>query len=315
MREPWQGILGEARFQKPFLRLIAKSGLLRKLFKRRLIPVERRALWSRPEDEFAYIETYHASVINTFDLFKDVIPIEGKRILDIGCGQCALSCRYAQAGAQMVVGSDRNDERWPLHNARAYLEYKGLRQAVFLVQGDAVVLPFANGAFDFVALNDVCDHIVGLPEALQECYRVLAPGGHVAITFIPWHHPGGFHFMDYIPIPYANLVFSERAVVETLVEMAVHDPAVANSIPALKRNPPPTTLDDMGISLSRVTIRGFRRALAETGFNVRHFELVGFGRKSKNRLLAGILDSLTGIPLANELFTSRINCLLEKPTV
>jgi len=313
MRKPWQGILGESRIQKPLLRRIARSRLLRKLFKRRLTPVERRALWRRPEDEFAYVETYHANVINTFDLFKEAVLIKGKRILDLGCGQGALSCRYAEAGARMVVGCDRNNEGWPLRNARAYLEYKGLRQVVPLVQGDAVVLPFADATFDLVALNDVCDHIVGLSQALQECYRVLAPGGHVAITFIPWHHPGGFHLMDYIPIPYANLVFSERAVVETLVEMAAQDPAVAASISGLKRNPPPTTLDEVGITLSRVTIRQFQRMLDETDFNVRHFELVGFGRKSKNRLLAGMLDSLTRIPLVKELLTSRINCLLEKP--
>jgi len=315
MREPWQGILGEARFQKQLLRSIARSPLLRRLFKRRLTPVERRASWNKPEDQFVYIDTYHVNVINTFDLFKDVIPIEGKRVLDIGCGQCALSCRYAQAGAHMVVGCDRNEEVWPLRNATAYLEYKGLRNTVPLVQADAVALPFASGAFDLIALNDVCDHIIGLPRALQECYRVLVPGGHVAITFIPWHHPGGFHLMDYIPIPYANLVFSERAVIETLVEMAAQDPAVANSISTLTRNPPPTTLDDMGISLSRVTIREFQRMLAATDFNVRHFELIGFGRKSKNRLLAGVLDSLTKVPLVNELFTSRINCLLEKPAI
>lgn len=313
IREPWQGILGEAEFQKPLLRLLAGSGLLRKVFKRRLTAVERRASWSRPEDEFAYVESYHTNVVNTFDLFKDVISVEGKRILDLGCGQGALSCRYAQAGAHLVVGCDRNYEGWPLRTARAYLQHQGLQGVVPLLQGDAVVLPFEDEAFDLIALNDVCDHIVGLPQALQECYRLLAPGGHLAITFIPWYHPGGFHLMDYVPVPYANLVFSERAVVEILLETAARDPAVGHSIPGLKQVPPPATFDEMGIVLSRVTVRGFKRGLGETDFKVRYLRLIGFGQKTGHRVLAVLLDSLVRIPLANELFTSRINCLLEKP--
>ena len=313
MRESWRGILGEARVQKSLLRLVGRSRLFRKMFKRRPTAAERRASWSRPKDEFNHIETYHDEAPNTLDLFWDVVPVGGKRILDLGCGQAALSCRYAQAGARMVVGCDRNYEEWPLRNARAYLEHRGLREVVPLVQGDAVVLPFEDDAFHLIALNDVVDHVVGLSQALEECYRVLAPGGHVAITFIPWLHPGGFHLMSYIPMPYANLVFSERAVVRTLVEMASRDPGIASSISGLRREPPPETMDDLGIVLSRVTVRRFKRAVRESGFIVRSLALVGFGHKSSHRPVGAALDSLARLPLVDEVLTSRVNCLLEKP--
>jgi hypothetical protein len=72
-------------------------------------------------------------------------------------------------------------------------------------------------------------------------------------------------------------------------------------------------MDDLGIVLSRVTVRRFKRAVKNSGFIVRSLALVGFGHKSGQRLSAVALDSLTRLPLVNELLTSRVNCLLEKP--
>jgi len=313
LRETWQGILGEARFQKPLCKWLTKSNLLRKIFKRRPTTAERLASWKKPGDFFAYLDSYHDHGRTAFGFFGEMVPAAGKKVLDVGCGQAVLSCRYAQAGAQTVVGCDRNYEGWPLRNAKTYLERKRLQHRVLLLQGDAAALPVRDRSFDLIVMNDVGDHIVELGQALQECYRVLTPGGHVVITFIPWYHPGGFHMMNYISIPYAHLIFSEKAIVETLLEMAEEDPAIAKSISGLRKNPPPASFDDMDIILSRVTIAAFKRLLKETDFRISHFRLLGFGHKTGHRLLAGALNSLTRIPVINELFTSRINCVLQKP--
>jgi len=314
LRETWQGVFGEVRFQKRLCKLLLKSRFLKAKFKRCPIAAEIVAQWEGPEDLFARIDSCHSSRANTFDLFRDIVPINGKGILDLGCGEAGLSCKYAGSGAEWVVGCDRNYEGWPLENAKGYVRYKGHWGKVLLVQGDGARLPFKAHSFDLIISNDVFDHIIELSEALQECYRVLKPGGQVVITFIPWYHPSGFHLMDYICIPYANLLFNEKVLLDVLLDLAAENPRIADSIPGLKGNPPPTSFDEMGLVLSRVTVIKFRKILQGTKFRVAYLELTGFDQKTKNPVLRAVLDSLTKIPLINELFTSHIDCILEKPT-
>lgn len=301
------------KFQKRLCKLLLRSEFLRKKFNRHPIAAEIVASWEGPEDLFAYIDSSHSDGANTFDLFRDIVSINEKRILDLGCGEASLSCQYAKSGAQWVVGCDRNYEEWPLENAKGYVRYKGLWGRVLLVQGDGATLPFKAHSFDLIVSNNVFDHIIELSKALKECYYVLRPGGQVVITFTPWYHPGGFHLMNYIYIPYANLLFSEKALLDVLLNMAAENPKVADSIPGLKRNPPPTSFDEMGLVLSRVTIRKFKRLLRGTKFRVAYFGLTSFGQKTQNPVLKAVLDLSTKMPLLNELFTSRIDCILEKP--
>ena len=48
---------------------------------------------------------------------------------------------------------------------------------------DARGLPFADSEFDTATLVAVLGHIPGRSQALEECFRVLRPGGKVLITF------------------------------------------------------------------------------------------------------------------------------------
>lgn len=52
------------------------------------------------------------------------------------------------------------------------------------VKADICDLPFADNSFDFILCNHVLEHIADDHKALQELYRVLAPGG-TAILQIP----------------------------------------------------------------------------------------------------------------------------------
>ena len=313
MREPWSGLLPDGPVARWLCRRLAESRWLASRFRRNPMSAEVTHDWTTPEDLYRFIDVCHEQRPNTLQLFADEVSVDGKRVLDVGCGDAGLACRYVAAGASWVVGMDRNYEEWPLENARGYVRHKGLQDRVFLALADGAVLPFKTGAFDLVVLNDVLDHIIDTADALDECYRVLKPGGQACITFIPWYHPGGFHLMDYIPIPYANLLFSERTVVQLLLDIAAGNPKVADSIPGLKRNPPPTSFDEMGLVLSRVTVSKFKKLLRGTKFRVAHLELASFGQKTQNPVLKAVLDLLTKVPLINEFFTSRIDCILEKP--
>jgi SAM-dependent methyltransferase len=53
------------------------------------------------------------------------------------------------------------------------------------VKADICDLPFENDAYDFIICNHVLEHIRDDKKAMQELYRVLAPGG-TAILQVPY---------------------------------------------------------------------------------------------------------------------------------
>jgi SAM-dependent methyltransferase len=93
-----------------------------------------------------------------------VYPHVHGRLLDVGCGTNLLVRTYG-AG----FGAD-------IH---AYPEAD--------VRSSSASLPFRDGSFDTVALLACLNHITARHETLDECRRVLRPGGRVLVTMIaPW---------------------------------------------------------------------------------------------------------------------------------
>jgi SAM-dependent methyltransferase len=60
-----------------------------------------------------------------------------------------------------------------------FCESKGLGP---VRQGDICAMPFPDSSFDFVLATDVIEHVEDDGRALEEIYRVLAPGGYVLLT-------------------------------------------------------------------------------------------------------------------------------------
>lgn len=103
-------------------------------------------------------------------------PATGGRVLDVACGTgvVARECLERVTAAGKVVGFDIN----PGMLAVA----RGLQPAIEWQQGDVASLPFGDGTFDAVtcqfALMFFPDRVV----ALREMWRVLAPGGRLAVA-------------------------------------------------------------------------------------------------------------------------------------
>lgn len=104
-----------------------------------------------------------------------VRPRLGLRVLDIGCGTGQSRQLYA-AYTSEYVGVDLAEAAL----GRARTKFPGDRWLCC----DARELPFAPGSFDLVAFSSVLHHISDFEIALQEGFRVLAPGGS-AFAFDP----------------------------------------------------------------------------------------------------------------------------------
>jgi SAM-dependent methyltransferase len=113
-----------------------------------------------------------------FDLLGNV---DGRDVLDYGCGHGMASVVLARRGAK-VTAFDLS----PLYleEARERAGVNGVSEQVAFVQAAGEQLPFANASFDAVWGNAILHHL-HLPMAAAELARVIKPGG-VAVFCEPW---------------------------------------------------------------------------------------------------------------------------------
>jgi ubiquinone/menaquinone biosynthesis C-methylase UbiE len=107
-------------------------------------------------------------------------PLSGERVLDVGTGTGIVARRVAPlVGATgAVTGLDANAGM--LHVARIAAAKEGL--SIAWQHGAAEQLPFPEGTFDLVLSQFALMFFSDIPTALAEMWRVLAPGGRVALS-------------------------------------------------------------------------------------------------------------------------------------
>ena len=104
-------------------------------------------------------------------------PHAGERVLDLGCGDGALTgTLVAAAGVDgAVIGADVAEAA--LRRARA--RHPRLEFVRVPVDGP---LPFEDGSFDVVWASEVIEHVADTARWLSEVRRVLVPRGRIALT-------------------------------------------------------------------------------------------------------------------------------------
>jgi demethylmenaquinone methyltransferase/2-methoxy-6-polyprenyl-1,4-benzoquinol methylase len=104
-----------------------------------------------------------------------------ERVLDLctGTADVAIAARTAAPGARRVVGVDFAGAM--LRVGLDKVRRRQLGNAVTLVRGDAARIPIADRSVDRVTVAFGIRNVENTAAACAEIYRVLAPGGRVAI--------------------------------------------------------------------------------------------------------------------------------------
>lgn len=100
----------------------------------------------------------------------------GRRVLEIGCGIGMDAWQMARHGL-VVTGVDLTEVA--VRTARE--RFSGAGVPGDFLNADALHLPFADGAFDYVFSFGVLHHAQDTAAAIDEVYRLLRPGGEARI--------------------------------------------------------------------------------------------------------------------------------------
>jgi SAM-dependent methyltransferase len=106
-------------------------------------------------------------------MVRHEVPLEEKRILDVGCGVGAFVRRLGEFSHD-VYGVDIDGER----------VREGAAQVPNLALSLGEYLPFADDTFDVVLLHEVIEHVTDDVATLREVRRVLRLEGR-AVVFCP----------------------------------------------------------------------------------------------------------------------------------
>ena len=140
-------------------------------------------------------------------MIREFVPLEGARILDIGCG-IGTYVRHFREFSDDVHGVDVESERV----AEASETLPNIRLA------PAESLPYEDGFFDLTFLNEVIEHVDDDRRSIREAVRVTKPGGCV-VVFAPnrlfpfethgayfrgTYHFGNIPVVNWLPNPLRN---------------------------------------------------------------------------------------------------------------
>jgi tocopherol O-methyltransferase len=143
------------------------------------------------------------------DLIEELLtwgqPPQTNRIVDVGCGIGGSSLYLAQKYHATVTGITLSPVQAQRATARA-LEAGLLDRTQFKV-ADALQMPFADASFDLVWTLESGEHMPDKTKFLQECYRVLKPGG--TLIMATWCHRG-------IKAPQSALVPQEKQLLDKI---------------------------------------------------------------------------------------------------
>ncbi|MBI4335793.1 MAG: class I SAM-dependent methyltransferase [Candidatus Omnitrophica bacterium] len=129
--------------------------------------------------------------------------IQGKTVIDFGCGAGNEAVEMAIKGAGKVIGIDIREKY--LSIARGLANKNSVAdRCMFTASADELA--------DIIISKDCFEHFSDPAAVLRLMSKLLKPGGFILVSFgWPWFHPYGGHLFSVFP--WAHLIFTENALI------------------------------------------------------------------------------------------------------
>lgn len=133
--------------------------------------------WWDPHSEFKPLHEINPLRLNYIDGHAG---IEGKKVLDVGCGGGILAESMARRGAE-VTGIDMGEA--PLQVAELHKLESGVEVEYHRTTAEAMAEKHP-GAFDVVTCMEMLEHVPDPGSVIAACARLVKPGGQVFFSTI-----------------------------------------------------------------------------------------------------------------------------------
>ncbi|MFH1563676.1 MAG: class I SAM-dependent methyltransferase [Nitrospirota bacterium] len=243
-------------------------------------------LLSRNPGNDAQIEKEGWTIDNAFSLLCTVFPdfmneIVDKEILDFGCGFGWQVVAFAKHGAKYVGGVDTNETSLKKAKTLA-MEFQIGEMVEFRDRLDESF----QGRFDMVISQNSMEHFECPIEIINKMKWTLKKNGKIWITFgPPWFAPYGSHMHFFTKIPWVNIIFSEKTVMNVRKQF---------------RNDGAIRYEEVESGLNKMTVSKFEQIISNSGLKIQY---------KKYDCVKGI-NWLGKIPFVRELFINRVSCIL-----
>lgn len=248
--------------------------------------------------------------------FSDA-DIDGKDVLDFGCGEGPLSLFLAkEKRPKSILGVDIDAVAIERANVALDAAQRTLStQQVSFALGDTSGIPAPDQSADTILAFDCMEHVMDPEAILAEWHRVLRPGGKVLIEWYPFKGPYGPHMNGLVPIPWAHVIFGEKALFETAARLydapdyeADHWDLDENGKKLPNKWAQVKSFREQGY-LNELDIPTFNRMVADVGFTIVRQDNRGFGQSGAKHAIG---KALLKLPVIDEYFISYTLIELQK---
>jgi SAM-dependent methyltransferase len=150
-------------------------------------------------DDLAPVDEFHGGQRPATVRLAELVGLTGsERVLDVGSGIGGPSRFLASRYGCQVEGVDLTAEF--VRVAEMLTRLTGLTGKVGYRQGSALDLPFEEATFDIVWSQNAAMNIADRERLYAEMYRVLKPGGRLALQEVAAGEGGSPHY----PVPWAR---------------------------------------------------------------------------------------------------------------
>jgi SAM-dependent methyltransferase len=237
-----------------------------------------------PESADKVGPTRNYTLENALDYATKTVPnfhdyIRDKDVLDHGCGPGWQALAMVASGARSAHGVDIRDV-WIEHGRRIAREH-GLSDRVTYSHE----IP---RQFDVCVSLGAFEHYSDPESELLRMVAAVKPNGLVIISWAePWFSPHGSHFSTFFRLPWLNLLFSERTLLEARRKY---------------KSDGATHFHEIAGGLNQMTVARFERALERSGCVILEKHLIAVKK----------IPFVTRIPVLRELMTAACSCVLRK---
>ena len=143
--------------------------------------------WWDPESEFRPLHQINPLRL---DWISSLVPLAGKRVLDVGCGGGILADSMARRGAD-VLGIDLASK--PLKVAQLHAMEAGTPSIAYREVAVEALAQESPAAFDVVTCMEMLEHVPDPSSVVRACAALVKPGGWVFFSTIN-RNPKSFLF-------------------------------------------------------------------------------------------------------------------------